>query len=314
MAGEGFVFGWIYAFSGMADPLQNGPFDAAATVKGEGALSVPPPAPLAAWLPSLLLVAPALAAIGFLYPLPFRAGWLDPDPSASRLRAVVARSGLYHRHSLGVFAADHARFDCDCGISEIGHHRLGDQCFALAVSMAAVHPLSCGKPNHARLLASNGMMNNVLVDIGVMHQASAQSLLDWRGLVPTLAWKQTPFVTVLLVGAMASFDRSTKEAAHNLGAGRLRCLIQIMLPQVLGALRVSLVTIMSVLSGPMMLISGDSIDGGAPQDYALVQEILAALSCPIFMVPGNHEQRSSMRHPYASEPFYAVILRLQVQG
>lgn len=76
MAGEGFVFGWIYAFSGMADPLKNGPFDATATatatVKGEGALSLHPvPAPLAAWLSSLLLVAPALAAIGFLYPLPF---------------------------------------------------------------------------------------------------------------------------------------------------------------------------------------------------------------------------------------------------
>lgn len=92
--------------------------------------------------------------------------------------------------------------------------------------------------------------------------------------MPTLAWKQIPFVTVLLAEAMASFDRSTKEAAHNLGAGRLRCLIQIMPPQVLGALRVSLVTIMSVLSGPMMLISGDITDGGAPQDYALVQEIL----------------------------------------
>ena len=57
-------------------------------------------------------------------------------------------------------------------------------------------------------------------------------MLDWRGIVITFVWKQTPFVALLVAGAMASLDRSTIEAARNLGAGRLRILLEIVLPQV----------------------------------------------------------------------------------
>ncbi|MFN3616004.1 MAG: ABC transporter permease subunit, partial [Rubrimonas sp.] len=109
-------------------------------------------------------------------------------------------------------------------------------------------------------LARNGMMNGLLIEAGLLDPAAAQSLLDWRGLVLTFAWKQIPFVTLLLAGAMASVDRATVEAARNLGAGRLRCLFGILLPQVrptlMVALILSMVTIMSVLSAPMMIVAG----------------------------------------------------------
>ena len=60
---------------------------------------------------------------------------------------------------------------------------------------------------------------------------------------------------------MASLDRSTIEAARNLGASRLRILVEIIVPQVMPTLVVGLilsfVTMMSVLSVPLM-ISGES--------------------------------------------------------
>ncbi|HVL70625.1 MAG TPA: ABC transporter permease subunit [Beijerinckiaceae bacterium] len=106
-------------------------------------------------------------------------------------------------------------------------------------------------------LARNGLMNNTLVATGVLEPLQTQSFLDWRGIVITFVWKQTPFVTLLLAGAMASLDRATIEAGRNLGASRLRVLVELVLPQVsqtlLVALILSFVTMLSVLSVPMMV-------------------------------------------------------------
>lgn len=106
-------------------------------------------------------------------------------------------------------------------------------------------------------LAKNGLMNNTFVALGLMDPETAASFLDWRGIIITFVWKQTPFVTLLLAGAIASLDRSTIEAARNLGASRLRTMIEIVVPQVMPVLLVGLVlsfvTMMSVLSVPMMV-------------------------------------------------------------
>jgi ABC-type spermidine/putrescine transport system permease subunit I len=106
-------------------------------------------------------------------------------------------------------------------------------------------------------LAKNGMLNHVLIGTGLIEPLSAQSLLDWRGIVVAFVWKQAPFVILLLAGAMASIEPQHIEAARNLGARRLRVLIDIVLPQVRGTLLVGLVlsfvTMLSVLSVPLMI-------------------------------------------------------------
>ncbi|MBS7541684.1 ABC transporter permease [Ancylobacter oerskovii] len=106
-------------------------------------------------------------------------------------------------------------------------------------------------------LAKNGLMNNVLIGAGLIDPLQAASFLDWRGIVIAFVWKQTPFVALLVAGAMASVDRGTLEAARNLGASRVRILVEILVPQVAGTLMVALVlsfvTMMSVLSVPLMI-------------------------------------------------------------
>jgi ABC-type spermidine/putrescine transport system permease subunit I len=106
-------------------------------------------------------------------------------------------------------------------------------------------------------LAKNGMMNNTLAGLGLLEPIDAQSFLDWRGIVITFVWKQTPFVALLVSGAMAALDRATIEAARNLGAARLRVLLEIVVPQVRQTLAVGLilsfVIMMSVLSVPLMI-------------------------------------------------------------
>ena len=106
-------------------------------------------------------------------------------------------------------------------------------------------------------LAKNGLMNNSLVASGLLDPNSAMSFLDWRGIIITFVWKQTPFVTLMLAGAVSALDRSMIEAARNLGASRLRAMIEIIIPQIMPTLMVGLilsfVTMMSVLSVPLMV-------------------------------------------------------------
>ena len=111
-------------------------------------------------------------------------------------------------------------------------------------------------------LAKNGMFNNLLDVLGIVDVGTLAGLLDWRGIIVTFVWKETPFVALLVAGAMAALDRSGIEAARNLGAGGVRILCGIIVPQVAGVFTVGLVlafvTMLSVLSVPLM------ISGGSP--------------------------------------------------
>ena len=109
-------------------------------------------------------------------------------------------------------------------------------------------------------LAKNGLMNNALMSADIITPLQAVSYLDWSGIVFTFVWKQTAFATLMIAGAMAAMDRSQIQAASNLGAGKVRILFQIILPQVSGtvgvALILSTVTMLSVLSVPLMIGTG----------------------------------------------------------
>jgi len=109
-------------------------------------------------------------------------------------------------------------------------------------------------------LAKNGLMNNVLVALGVMTPMETSSLLGWSGIIITFVWKQMAFTTLLISGAMAAVDATHILAAKNLGASRVRILFDIILPQVLPtigiAMVLSTVTMMSVLSVPLMIGTG----------------------------------------------------------
>lgn len=53
-----------------------------------------------------------------------------------------------------------------------------------------------------------------------------------------------------------------------------------------------------------VMLTGDLADGGSARDYALLQELLAPLGMPVFVIPGNHDRRATMRAAFATElPF-----------
>jgi Icc protein len=51
----------------------------------------------------------------------------------------------------------------------------------------------------------------------------------------------------------------------------------------------------------LVLHTGDIAHHGTPEAYALAKEILEKLEAPIYLIPGNHDDRASMRSVFSSE-------------
>ncbi|MEJ8840290.1 phosphodiesterase [Ramlibacter sp. AN1133] len=52
-----------------------------------------------------------------------------------------------------------------------------------------------------------------------------------------------------------------------------------------------------------VVITGDLTDFGRPQEYAHLQDLLAPLDMPIYLLPGNHDDREQMRRSFPSHAY-----------
>ena len=216
---------------------------------------------------ALLLIAPGLALVAalFLYPLCFSliSAFTGPEGGFS-LQAFGKAWDLYSGDV--VFTVVIVLASCFfTGLAAIiiaGTLTLGENRWIVGTLKALYRwplfiPFIVAAQCMRTFLAKNGLMNNSFVSLGLMEPLQAMSFLDWRGIIATFVWKQTPFVALLLAGALAALDRATLEAGRNLGASRMRVLVELALPQVmpqlLVALVLSFVTMLSVLSVPMMV-------------------------------------------------------------
>ena len=50
-------------------------------------------------------------------------------------------------------------------------------------------------------------------------------------------------------------------------------------------------------------ITGDLTDSGAPDEYAALRELLAPLQMPIYLVPGNHDERRALRDAFPDHAY-----------
>lgn len=219
----------------------------------------------------LLLVAPALAVVAllFIYPLGYSVATAFQDKAGAWTVANFATAWSFYARDIGFTALIILLSTAIIGVVAVaigGYIALGTTPWAVA-ALAWLYrwplfvPFIIAAQCMRTFLAKNGLMNNTFVAMGVLSPEQTQGFLDWRGIVITFVWKQAPFATLMIAGAMAALDRGTIDAARNLGASRLRILLEIIVPQIrptmMVALILSCVTMMSVLSVPLML-SGQS--------------------------------------------------------
>src|SRR5947207_12244683 len=68
-----------------------------------------------------------------------------------------------------------------------------------------------------------------------------------------------------------------------------------------GRLRAAVESVRRLLDAPdAVLMSGDLADNAADAEYELVQELLARLGAPVYVLPGNHDDRDALRRHFDS--------------
>jgi 3',5'-cyclic-AMP phosphodiesterase len=53
----------------------------------------------------------------------------------------------------------------------------------------------------------------------------------------------------------------------------------------------------------IVVATGDLTDFGRADEYALVRELLAPLEQPVYLIPGNHDERDAMRRAFAGDGY-----------
>ena len=53
----------------------------------------------------------------------------------------------------------------------------------------------------------------------------------------------------------------------------------------------------------MVLGTGDLVDGGTAREYAHLRHLLAPLPMPVYLIPGNHDDRDALRAAFADRPY-----------
>ncbi len=62
--------------------------------------------------------------------------------------------------------------------------------------------------------------------------------------------------------------------------------------------------VMNLVEVPdLVLMTGDLTDFGRPEEYALLRRLLAPLSMPVFLIPGNHDERSNLRAEFSDHAY-----------
>ena len=230
------------------------------------AAAVPKPS-LRASLPGLVLVAPALLVIVVFFVVPMLASVESAfqTKSGQWTLANFAKSWELYLGDIGYTALISIGATVLIGLLSIaigGYLTLGRSAWAVSALRWLYRwplfiPFVVAGQVMRTFLAKNGLLNQVLISGGLLEPLTATSYLDWRGIILAFVWKQTPFVALMVAGAMASIDSAHVEAARNLGAGRMRTLVEIIVPQIRRTLMVGLVlsyvSILSVLSVPLMI-------------------------------------------------------------
>jgi Icc protein len=64
-------------------------------------------------------------------------------------------------------------------------------------------------------------------------------------------------------------------------------------------------TLLALLPLPdVVLATGDLVESGAAEEYAVLRAALARLTMPVYLIPGNHDRRDALRAAFADAPYW----------
>lgn len=109
-------------------------------------------------------------------------------------------------------------------------------------------------------LAPHGTLNTLFAQFGLIDLSNPLQLFDWRGLLIGFVWKQTPFMTLIILSGFLMIRDSYVEAAKVSGAGNATVLLRILLPMARANIAIAFILTfasnLSTFTLPYMLIGG----------------------------------------------------------
>ncbi len=61
----------------------------------------------------------------------------------------------------------------------------------------------------------------------------------------------------------------------------------------------------------VVLLTGDLVEAGRPEEYARLRRLIAPLPMPVYVIPGNHDARDALRAAFADKAYFPVTGFLQ---
>lgn len=76
------------------------------------------------------------------------------------------------------------------------------------------------------------------------------------------------------------------------------------------ALRMAVQRVNSLQPAPLgVLLTGDLVDAGSPESYQHLRQLLEPLTVPVWLMPGNHDERASLRAAFPEHTYLQHVTR-----
>ncbi len=99
------------------------------------------------------------------------------------------------------------------------------------------------------ILSSNGLVNWILMSIGLSSEPTSYLLFSPQGVILVLMNVYIPFATLPIYSSLLNVERDLIEAAEDLGAGPLRTFVEVTLPLSMPGVKVAFIFIFLLAAG-----------------------------------------------------------------
>ncbi len=143
-------------------------------------------------------------------------------------------------------------------------------------------------------LAPHGLLNVLLANMGLVDINSPLQLFNIRGLTFGFLWKETPFITFIVLSGLQVIDDTYIEAARSVGARTGHVIFRILLPMIKPTIAIAVVltfcTIVSTFTLPYMIIAGNpttvTVDIAHRVTYFGDYRVASALGVFLYLIVG----------------------------